>query len=112
MVDLLDFDGVSMDRIVDYALGFCPKTGPIDWDDLFCRIEGARRAFAQWAFDQAWNIDYDSHFKEVARDRSPKDPERCKTMADCWSALNRMGREHKSRAVNKPDDLGGLDYWI
>jgi hypothetical protein len=29
------------EEIVEYALGFVPATGPIDWDDLLYRIEVA-----------------------------------------------------------------------
>lgn len=29
------------EEIIDYALGFIPESGPIDWDDLLGRIEYA-----------------------------------------------------------------------
>jgi hypothetical protein len=51
-----------------------------------------RAAFAQWAFDAAFAIDYDSHFKEVAKEFSPPDPNRYSAMMTCWGALNTMGR--------------------
>jgi len=50
-----------------------------------------RRAFADWIFNEAWDIDYDSHFKEVAKERSPHDANRYSAMMSCWTALNRMG---------------------
>lgn len=50
-----------------------------------------RKAFAEWAYDEAMNIDYHSHFKEVARERSPKDDNRYPAMLACWGQLNRMG---------------------
>lgn len=31
----------QLEEIVEYALGFCPDTGPIEWDDLLYRIEKA-----------------------------------------------------------------------
>ena len=29
------------EQLIDYALGFVPDAGQIDWDDLFLRIEQA-----------------------------------------------------------------------
>jgi hypothetical protein len=36
--DLSDDD---YERIVNYAVGWLPESGPVDWDDLLYRIEGA-----------------------------------------------------------------------
>lgn len=51
-----------------------------------------RQAFADAMADAAWDIDYDSHFKEVVRERSPKTTNRYSAMMSTWTALNTMGR--------------------
>lgn len=53
-----------------------------------------REAFAACVADAAWDINYDSHFKEVVRDRSPKEGAegRYEAMLATWTALNRIGR--------------------
>lgn len=61
-----------------------------------------RKAFAEWMYAEAMSIDYHSHFKEVAKERSPKDPDRYPAMLACWSQLNRMGGKRTYAPFNGP----------
>lgn len=49
-----------------------------------------RKAYAEFCYDAAMNIDYTSHFKEVVRDRSSKTEGRYEAMLGAWTALEKM----------------------
>ena len=49
-----------------------------------------REAFMEWAASYAGKIDYDSHFKEVARDRSPAATGRYNAMMAVWTAMSKL----------------------